>query len=458
MTLTIHTEEDTQRQLKVTVEVPEERVEEQMRRSARQIGRGVSIPGFRPGKVPYQVLVQRIGREALRSEAVEELLAPVFEETMAEIETTPYAQPSLDDVQMEPLVLELTVPMEPVVELGDYRSLRKEIEPVEVTDEALEEALERVRERHEVLEPVARPAMSGDVVTLSGVGEVIEEESTEVIFDEERIELLLDAETTFPGTDFVDNVIGMEVGDEGEFSITFPEDSEDEALRGKEATFSITILDVKSRYLPELDDELAREEGDYESLDALREALREELEEQAEQQARDDLFDSVMQELLEGATLVYSPIVVSEELDRIVDNLKDQVTRSGWKWEDYLLLQGETEESLRDEWQERAEEQVRRGLALRKFVEQERLALGEEDLEEAIEKRLERFEDNEELRDQMREFFQQGQGLEMLSSQLVMDKVHERMEAIVTGNAPSFEELEAAEAEAEAEAVAEEEE
>ncbi|HSM55246.1 MAG TPA: trigger factor [Candidatus Sulfomarinibacteraceae bacterium] len=458
MTLTIHTEEDAQRQLKVTVEVPEERVEEQMRRSARQIGRGVNIPGFRPGKVPYRVLVQRIGREALRSEAVEELLVPVFEETMAQIETTPYAQPSLDDVQTEPLVLELTIPMEPVVELGDYRSLRKEIEPVEVTDEALDEALQRVRERHEVLEPVARPAMSGDVVTLSGVGEVIEEESTEVIFDEERIELLLDAETTFPGTDFVDNIIGMEVGDEGEFSITFPEDSEDESLRDKEAAFSVTVLDVKSRYLPELDDELAREEGDYETLDDLREALREELEEQAEQQARDDLFDSVMEELLEGATLVYSPIVVSEELERIIDNLKDQVTRSGWQWEDYMLLQGETEESLREEWQERAEEQVRRGLALRKFVEQERLAISEEDLEEAIEERLERFEENEELRDQMREFFQQGQGLEMLSSQLVMDKVHERMEAIVTGNAPSFEELEAAEAEAEAEAAAEEEE
>jgi trigger factor len=358
---------------------------------------------------------------------------------------------------MEPLVIEFTIPMEPSIDLGHYRSVRREIEPVEVTDEAVEEALQQVQNRHQVLEPVARPVMSGDVVAVSGTGEIVEEDATEVIFDEERIELLMDPEMTFPGTNFVDNIIGMEVGDQGEFTITFPDDEEEESLQGKEATFNITVLDVKSRYLPEIDDDLAREEGDYETLDELREALREELQEEAEQQAKDDLFDSVMDEMLESATMVYPPAVVDEELDRIVNNLKDQVTRAGWQWNDYLTLQGETEESLREQWQEQAEDQVRRGLILRQFVQSEKLSIDESDVEQAIEERLDRFAENEELREQMRDFFAKGQGLEMLSSQLVMDKVHERINAIVTGNAPDLEALEAAEAEAEAAAIDEEE-
>lgn len=490
MTLTIHTEEDEQRQLKVTVEVPEERVEQQMKRTAREIARSVDIPGFRRGRVPYNIIVQRVGRDALRSEAVEEILEPVFEETLAEIDVTPYAQPELDDLEMEPMVIKFTIPMEPVVELGDYRSIRRELPEVNVTDEAVQEALEHIRTHHEVLEPVDRPIEEGDVVALSGTGEVVEGDEVDVIFDEERVELLMDPETTFAGTEFVKYLIGLEVGDHHEFTITFPEDEEEAAaavddlsddlaeedveeqgageedlgaeemeeddtdtssLAGKEASFSVTILDVKSRYLPELDDELAREEGDYESLEEMREAVREQLWEQAKADAKDELFDDVMDQIVEASQIDYPPAVVNEELESMVQSLKEQATRAGWEWSDYLMLQGETEDSLRETMRERAVERVQSGLVLRKFIEEERLSLDEEEVESAIDERLgDRFDDNEELRMQMRDFFRQGQGLEMITGELVMDKVLDRIEAIVTGSAPSLEELAAAEEEEEA--------
>ena len=469
MTLTIHTEEDQQRQLKVTVEVAEARVQQQMRQTARQIARGVNIPGFRRGKVPYNILVQRVGKEALRSEAVEELLTPVFEETMAQLEATPYAQPQLEDMQMEPLVIEFTIPLEPVVELGDYRAIRREIEPVEVSEEAVAETLEQIRERHQVLEPVDRPVMEGDVVIMSATGEVVEEDRVEVIFDEERAEMLMDPERTFAGTDFVQKIIGLEVGDETEFAITLPEEdvpqTEEEAgeeeeetpsLAGKEAQFTVTILDVKSRYLPQLDDDLAQEEGEYETLDELREAVREELVEAAKSEARGELLDDFVDELVEQAeTLLYPPVAVEEDLDRRIESLQEQVTRAGWQWEDYLMLQGESEESLREEWREDAVENVLRGLIFRELIQQEKLTINEEELDQAIDERLARFDENEELRQQMRDFFLQGQGLDMLSSEILMDKVYERVEAIVTGNAPDLAELEE---EAAAEASAEEEE
>ena len=500
MTLTIHTEQDEQRQLKVTVEVPEERVEQQMKRTAREIARNVDIPGFRRGRVPYNVIVQRVGRDALRSEAVEEILEPVFEETLAEIDVTPYAQPQLDDLEMEPMVIKFTIPMEPTVELGDYRSIRRELPEVDVTEEAVQEALEHIRTHHEVLEPVDRPVEEGDVVTLSGTGEIVEGDEVDVIFDEERIELLMDPEVTFTGTDFVEKLIGLEVGDRREFAITFPEDEEEAAaaaeelleevvegeedgpgvadvegediggegavgeedtagssLAGKEASFSVTILDVKSRYLPELDDDLAREEGDYETLDEMREAVREQLWEQAEADARDELFDDVVGRMIETSQIVYPPTVVDEELENMVQSLRERVTRAGWEWSDYLMLQGESEEALRESLKDDAVERVQRGLVLGEFIEEERLSLDEEEVEAAIDERLgDRFEDNEELREQMRDFFRQGQGLEMVTGELVMDKALERMEAIVTGNAPSLEELAAAEEEG-AEAADEEE-
>lgn len=455
MTLTINTEEDEQRQLKVTVEVAEERVQKQMRQTARQIGRGINIPGFRRGKVPYNILVQRVGKEALRSEAVEELLTPVFEETMAQIEATPYAQPQLEDMQMEPLVIEFTVPLEPVVELGNYREIRREVEPVEVSEEAVDEALEEIRERHQVLEPVDRPVMEGDVVIMSATGEVVEEDRVEVIFDEERAEMLMDPEVTFAGTDFVQNIIGLEVGDETEFTITLPAEEEEEggedeeettSLAGKEAQFTATILDVKSRYLPELNDELAQEEGDYENVDQLRVAVRDELEQQAKAEAQAELLDSFVDEVVDQVeALAYPPVVIEEDLDRRIESLQEQVTRAGWKWEDYLMLQGQSEESLRDEWYDDAVENVEHGLVLRHLIRQEKLTISEEELDEAIDERLARFDEDGELRQQMRDFFLQGQGLDMISSQLLMDKLYERVEAIVTGNAPDLAELEAEE-------------
>lgn len=441
MTLTIRTEEDERRQLKVTVEVPESRIEEQMRRIARKVGRDVDVPGFRRGKAPYNVIVQRVGRGVLRSEAVEELISPVFEEALSEVDVTPHGQVSIEDLQMEPLVMSFTIPMEPVVNLGDYRDIRREVEEAEVGEEAVQEALEHLRTHHQVLEPVNRPAMSGDVVALSGTGEIVEEDATEVIMDEERVELLMDAESTFPGTDFVDNVIGMEVGDEGEFTVAFPDEYEEEELAGRTATFSLTVLDVKSRYLPELDDELAKAEGEYETLDELRESLRKNLQEQAEQRVRDDLLEAFVDEVAESAEIVYPQAMVDEELSQMVENLKSQATRSGWQWDDYLTLQGETETSLREKWQEQAEQRLRRGLIVREVIEQEKLTLGDEELDAAIDERLDRFEANDELREQMREFFREGQGLEMVSNDLLMEKVYERIAAIVTGNAPDLDEL-----------------
>jgi trigger factor len=485
VTLTIHTEEDNQRQLQLTVEVSEERVEKAMRETARKVSRDVRIPGFRPGKAPYHVLLRRIGRDALRGETIEELAPQIFEEALSQegVEEI-YGQPRLDEMTAEPLTLKFTVPLPPHVQLGDYRALRQEIEPVEITDDAIAEALEHVRTHHAVVEPVDRSAEPGDLVTVSGVGQLIrwdkgedeapraedggeaetaeaddgeaefeegetDDEDDDIIFEHESIELLLDAEKLFPGTPFVEQIVGMAVGEEKSFDISFPEDYEDEELASQEATFDITVLEVKRREMPALDDELAKLEGDYETLEALREDIRQGLATEARDRQREEMLEKMVDDLLAGATLVYPPTAVELELDEMIENFKNQVTRSGWQWEDYLRLQNETEASLRGNFRETAVKRLERNLVLRQFILDEKMTVEAADIDAAIEERLSRF-DNEELRQGMRDYFSQGYGFNTISSQVLQEKVYERMEAILAGNAPDLAVVEAASAEASA--------
>ena len=379
MALTIHQEEDAQRQLQVKVEVPEERVQKEMRRKARVLARELHVPGFRPGKAPYNVIAGRVGEEALRAEAADELLQAVFQEMLEEIGVEPYAQVKADNPEMNPLTYEFVVPLSPVTELGDYRSIRKAKEVVAVTDEAVADALEHLRTHHEVVEPVDRPVQAGDIVTVGGTGSFVDANgNAQPLFEEDRTDLLMDEDVLFKGTPFVASLLGHEAGDGVEITFTFPEEFDDDTLAGREASFQLTILDVKKRELPELDDDLAKQDGKYETLDELREALRGELEKQAEQQARADFLEQMVDEMLTQATLNYPPAALEAELDELVEDLKTQVTRSGWEWDDYLRLQNESEEALRERMQENATTRLKRNLVLSKFVMEEKLTLAED--------------------------------------------------------------------------------
>ncbi len=494
MTLNIHTEEDDQRQLTMTIEVPEKRVLQEMKAKARKLARDINVPGFRRGKAPYHVVVSRVGKEYLRGEAIEALIQPVYEEALAEVEPDIYAQASLDEIDDEPLTLTFTLPLTPKVDLGDYRSLRKEIDEVEISDEAVAEALEAAQERYAELEEVDRPAEEGDVVTIAGKGVILveaaaeeeEEEGEEtaveesdavdsetedeaedtdgesedkeeaaaediVLFDTESLQLILDSDKLFPGTSFAENIVGMSPGDEKTFSFTFPDDFEEEELQGKEATVELTLLQVENRLVPLLDDNLAELEG-YETLDDMKEGVLEELEKAAADQARNELMDEMVKDMREMATLVYPPAAVNEELDNRIAQFKRQVEQAEWEWDDYLKLQGTSEEQLREDFREAAVTAVESQLVLRQFVLDEKITIAEADVDAKIGERTESYGDNEELAAAIGEYYKQGPGLDMISSEILTDKAYQRMVAILSGNAPDLAELEA---EAEAEAAAE---
>jgi trigger factor len=461
VTLQIQTEENEQREVLMTVTVAEERIEKEMRQKARELARNMNMPGFRRGKAPYHVVLSRVGADSLRAEVIEKLVPDLFDEALAQSgfgKEQLYTNAMLEDMTAKPLVLKFRLPLLPQVELGDYRALRWEVEPVAVQDEAVAKALESIQGQHQELEVVERAAELGDLVTIGGVGyllpraaettaeseaeaaETAAADKREIIFDQAQANILMDPEKSLPGTSFVDNILGLGSGAEAVFIITFPEDYDDEEMAGREAQFEITVVNVQQRELPPLDDDLAQKEG-HETVDALRETARQNLQQQAEEQARTDLLTKVVKEILKEGEVVYPPVAVEQEIDSLTANYKEQLTRSGWKWEDYLVVQGRSEAEVRENFRETAVNNLNSRFVLAELLNQEKISVQAGDLDDMVEQQLARFGD-ERLRASMRDYFLQGEGANNMASEVLVVKLYERLKAILSGTAPTLDELE----------------
>ncbi|MFP4345486.1 MAG: trigger factor [Anaerolineales bacterium] len=363
----------------LTIDVAEKAAQDAMQKAARQIAREINIPGFRKGKAPYRVVVNMVGEEAVRQEAVEVLIDKIYPKALEQAELVPYAPGDLEDVDLEAMHFVIRVPLMPVVDLGDYEELRMEPSEPEVTQEELDAALEDVRQEAAVLTLVERPAELGDQVILSYLEGQVE---GEVIVHDHDVEVVLDKEIPFISADFVEALVGMSEEEDKVFTITLPEDLSEEELRGKEADFEVTVAEVYERLVPELDDALASAVGNFETFAELQEAVREDLLAHKAEHAREDYLDALMDALVEGAeTVAYPPIMLEEEIDALVEQMQeDAVHRYKVKWEDFLRLQGLTEEDLREQFRPQAEERLERGLVLSEFAQ----ATGVEVLDEEV--------------------------------------------------------------------------
>ncbi|MEN8098438.1 MAG: trigger factor, partial [Chloroflexota bacterium] len=220
MTLQIEQKETDNRELKLTVQVEEKRVQDAIRSTARKLAKNLRIPGFRPGKAPFHVVERTVGKQALRVQAIDEITQDLYQEAIAQVGAIPYAPGSLDDMKLEPLVLDLTIPLTPTVDLGEYRLVREEPVEVSVEDKAVDEALARIQEKHALIEPADRPAAEGDLI----IADVKGTQDGETMIDQEGAEMILDPEKLYPDTDFVKNVVGLSAGEQVSFDLNTSEE------------------------------------------------------------------------------------------------------------------------------------------------------------------------------------------------------------------------------------------
>jgi len=275
--------------------------------------------------------------------------------------------------------------------LGDYRSIRIEEDPIEVSDEEIDTRIEDLRKVQGSWEPVERAAKFDDLITMTVTGVIDEAE----ILNETDSQYIVDPDSQLPFPGFAAELEGLKVDEPSEFTLEVPDDYPDNELIGKEIKFSVTVSDVKERVLPDIDDEFAKSVGDeYETVEQLREQLREDVENEAQRQNDQENRETVIEELVLTAEVEIAPLLIEHEIEHMEEHRDELVQRMQISLEDYYRFTGKTAEQIREEMHEQAIEKLSRSYALSAFIERESLEIDDDELDERL-KELAREGDEE---------------------------------------------------------------
>lgn len=364
----------------LNVELDWAELEKASERAYRKMVQKYNVPGFRRGHAPRTMLERMLGKEAIYQEGLEDLIDESYRTAIREHHLQPIAQPSIDAPPIEigqPYSFVAHVPVLSPAELGDYTSIRVEQAPIEVTDEEIQQVLERVQQDQTMWLPAERPAQLGDQV-LADLTLTVGEREISNLHDNE-FELTDDRHGIFSGMD--EHLVGMSEGEAKEFSTTIPEDYANAELAGKEARFAVTLKGVKYRELPALDDELAKSIGDFETLDAVRAAVREQLRSQKESEARRDLRERVTAAAADQAKVDIHPVLVSDEVDAMMRETERMLAQNRITMAQYLAMSKKSEAEYRKELEPDALQRVKRDLVLSAVADAEHLDVTDAEME-----------------------------------------------------------------------------
>lgn len=383
----IETELLDNHQIKLTVETTAEPLDAAKQQAARKLARRTKIPGFRPGKAPYAMIVRHLGEQAILDEAIEILVNEIYPKALEEEKVEPYGPGELEQiVSLEPPRFEFLVPLKPEIQLGDYKSVRLPYDPKEIGDKEIDEVIENLRERQAIIEPVDRAAVVGDVLSLTlsakrknpaegEDAEIVKERTIQVLVKDEDDEL----EYPFPG--FARNLAGMSKGDSKELEHTFPEEFYVENLRNAEVVYSVQVLEVKSRLLPTPDDEFAKSIGEFASMKELRAAIEEDLQQTAASQYDEDYGEQALDEIIQQTKIKYPPQMLEKEIDQVVDQLGERLQEQRLDMSLYLKSRNMTMAELREEVKPVAESRLKKSLVILELSEVESVRVNPEEVE-----------------------------------------------------------------------------
>ncbi len=428
----ITTERLPNSQIALTIQPDEQQVEQALRKAATKVAQHYNIPGFRKGKAPYAAVVRAFGKEALYEQAAEDMSDQVYKQALDESGLQPIAPGVLEDVTFDPLVYRLVLPMQPEVDLGDYRSVRVEHAVIEISDDDIEAELLKMQEQQAEWLPLEEDgAAHGDLLTMQISGKAGNDE----IIEDDAFELILEPESEDFPPGFDQQFLGVKAGDRVAFDVTYPDEWPSERA-GAEAHFEAVIISVKRHELPELDDDFAALVGDFDTLDALKASIRQGILDQRQEEADAEYANAVLQKMIEGAVAIdYPPVLVDDAVERMMQEQEQNMRRSGLPLSEFLRLTGQTEDDFRQRLRGRAEAGLRTDLVLDKLVEIESLQAIEAEIDERVEALL---ADAPEDTSGLREFLEMPSGRHALSHDIERGKAIQRMIAIGDGTAPEL--------------------
>jgi trigger factor len=435
--------------VRVQVEVPSAEVQQRLEGKARQLGRELKLPGFRRGKVPAPLVIQRVGREAVLDQAVRDSLSRWYVEAIAAAGLVTVGDPQLDlsDLPGEGEALEFSIEIGvlPKAELGDYAGVEAPRREPVAEQEQIDREVEGMRERLARLETAERPAAQGDFVVIDYVGSLRVSDG-----DGERLEpfeggegrdqlVELGGGNLIPG--FEEQLVGASAGDEREVALTFPADYPAEQLAGRDAVFAVTVKEVKRKELPPIDDDLAIDAG-FDSIDELREDISARLIEADEARAEAEFREAALDAAVAGATVPVTPALVEARAKEMWERMLHSLSHRGISREAYLQIAGRAEEEILADMSADAETALRREAVLTAIVAAEQIEPSEEQLLEAVASAAEREEvEPAKLLEDLRSAGRLDELREDLAARLAVELIADRASAITPAQAQAREQL-----------------
>lgn len=377
---------------KLTFEIEQEKVKEGLDRAFVKVRKTLNVPGFRKGKVPRQIFNQRFGEEALFQDALDILLPEVYSAAIDEAGIDPVDTPQVNIESMEKgetWVLTAEVTVKPEVKLGDYKGLEVEKRETELTTEELEAELKQLQERQaELVVKEDAPAENGDTVILDfeGFKDGVAFEGGQA----ENHSLELGSGQFIPG--FEEKLVGLKAGDEADIELTFPEEYHAEDLAGQPVVFKVKLHEIKTKEVPALDDELAKDiDEEVETLDELKEKISKRLQEAKEESVAQAKQEEVIAKAVENAEVDIPHAMVHHEADHLMNHFAQDLQAQGLTPELYYQFTGQTEEAMHAQMEKDAEKRVKMNLVLEAIAEAENIEPTEEAIDEEISTLAEKY-------------------------------------------------------------------
>ncbi len=429
--LNLQTERIENHRAQLTIEIEEDQLASAKQKAARQLSQRVRIKGFRKGKAPYRIVAQHVGEAAILEEAIDSLGEELYKQALEESEVNSYGPGAFEDFKLEPApTLVFTVPLQPEVELNNYQDVRIDFEEPEVSEELVDEALQRLRLLDlEVMDDQCEVAELGNRVTLSVDSEFLDgeepdadepeivgdetEQSDETdetddadgepddvawnedddmpyvplkgdtfVHDENAIVILDPSEDPFLDG-FVEAIVGAELGSDIEFELTVPDDDADKTIANRQVYFVVTVKKIEAIRIPDLDDAFAENSSknrgaELMDMAVLREDARTELERRALEQAKSDYSGQVLEQIIAGAEIHYPELLLEDRIDAFVKEFEDSLKQRNLRPEDYYRFSGETPDSLRLRYHEQATHSVEQSLVIMELIKEEEVEVADE--------------------------------------------------------------------------------
>lgn len=390
------TDKTNEMKLEITIDakVFEEGIQEVFKKSAKYF----NIPGFRKGKAPYNIVERTYGKEIFYEDAFNEVVPKIYDEEIKNNKIEPVSQPQIDIIQMEKgkdLIFTALIQVKPEVKLGKYEGIEIEKIDYAVTDEDVKKEIEKVAEKNSIIVSIEdRAVQNGDITVIDFKGTV-----DGVAFDggtAENYELEIGTHSFIEG--FEEQMVGMKIDEEKDINVTFPEEYFSKELAGKPAVFKVIVHEIKAKEVPAIDDELAKDASEFETLKEWEASIKEDLQKQNEHKAKHEMEDAVIKKVVENAEFEVPSGMVETEIDMRIKSFENNLYYQGLNIEKYLELVHQTMEQLRDSMKENAEETVRTQLVLEAVSKDlgDKIKIDEEKIKETVKNMATQYAKSEE--------------------------------------------------------------